>query len=118
MKHILIILSLLAAGCNSKSPEVNKEIVEQDSSYVKLKEDSLEKAFMNGEYFMKQFIRLKDYEFIYVDDDYVKENIKDENVKNLYLNTKSLNKENKEDFYNKVEVYQRMILKCINWFGA
>lgn len=102
LKYILIFLSLLAAGCNSGSPKVNIKAVEQESNQAKLIEDSIEKAFMNGEYFMKEFIRLNDEEFIYMDDDYVKENIKDENVKDLYLNTKGLNKENRENFYHKI----------------
>lgn len=45
---------------------------------------------MNGEYFMTIFIRLNKNKFIYIEDDYVKNNIRNKKVKELYFKTESL----------------------------
>ena len=102
MKVLFTILAFVILGCKSKSQNINSALLKSDSLAVIQIEDSIEKAFMNGKYFMTTFIRLNKNEFIHIEDDYVKENIKDEKVKDLYFKTKSLNKDNREDFYVKI----------------
>lgn len=97
-------LCLIILSCEPKSQSINTSLSEPDSTNVTQKEDSIKKAFLNGDYFMTTFIRLAEnsYEFIHIEDDYVTDNIKSDKVKELYFNTKSLNKENREAYYSKI----------------
>ncbi len=100
MKQLIIILAFITFGCASKS-KINSELKSDNTDKVN---DSIEKLFMEGKYFEATFIRLnKDSDaFIYIEDDYAKKNIKDGKIKRLFLKTKGLTTDNREDYYNKI----------------
>ncbi len=99
MKPLLIILAFITFGCATK-PKPNSDLPD----YTDKVYDSIEKLFMEGEYFEATFIRLNKNSnaFLYIEDDYAKENIKNGKIRRLFFKTKSLTKENREDYYNKI----------------
>ena len=63
MKLLFTFLTFIIFSCNSKSQIATKAILKSESTSIIQNEDSIEKSFMNGEYFMTTFIRLNKNEF-------------------------------------------------------
>lgn len=95
-------LFLLAIACSQTSQNEPTEMPSKVGGDSVQKVDTLEEAFMRGEYFMKEFIRLHPNQFIYVDDYCVQEVFKDSAAKAYYFSVRGLNKDNREEFYQKI----------------
>lgn len=66
--------------------------------------DSIERAFLDEKLFYTTVIRLhpNNAAFIFIDNDYVTQSIKDVSVKKLYETSEYLSPENREAFYQKI----------------
>lgn len=86
------------------SQDTHEKIKPQYSLGICESEDSLERAFMNGEYYFSSFIRLKSKgsAFIFIESDYFDSVATDTRVKELFDSTTYIFSNNREAYYAQI----------------
>lgn len=100
----LLIASFLFVSCEKKIQTTKTNTAKTVENHSVIPTDSIEEAFLTEKIFYTTVIRLHPNQsaFIFIDDDYIEQNVSDSIVKKLYQNAEYLFPENREDFYQKI----------------
>ncbi len=108
MKNAGYVLFVIFISCNANTKKeklkTNDTLVNENKpTHVPFvyQPDSLERAYMDGKYFFKEYIRLKPdlNTFIRIDSDYVANYVTNLETKKLFFNTAVLTPGNRESYY-------------------
>lgn len=100
----LLIAAFLFVSCEKKIQKTKTDSSKTTESHSAVLGDSIEEAFLAEKIFYTTVIRLYPNQsaFLFIDDDYIEQNVSDTIVKKLYQNAEYLAPENREAFYQKI----------------